>query len=133
MAESDHLGARGDERSMLSGFLDWYRSVVERKVQDLSLDNAARVMTSTGLSPLGVVAHLAAVEVGWFSETFAGEAVDPMWEDHGSFRLGGDDTVETVVVEYRLACARSRTIVEASSSLDELSARTDEYRGKVSL
>ena len=39
MAESDHLGARADERPMLSGFLDWYRAVIERKVQDLSLED----------------------------------------------------------------------------------------------
>jgi Protein of unknown function (DUF664) len=85
MAATDHLGGRSDERSLLSGFLDWYRSVIERKVHDLSRDDAARVMTPTGLSLLGVVAHLAAAEVGWFAETFAGEPVDPMWEDYGSF------------------------------------------------
>ena len=54
---------------MLSGFLDWYRSVVEHKVEGLALHDATRVMTPTGLSPLGVVAHLAATEVGWFDET----------------------------------------------------------------
>jgi hypothetical protein len=133
MAATDHLGGRADERSLLSGFLDWYRSVIERKVHDLSRDDAARVMTPTGLSLLGVVAHLAAAEVGWFAETFAGEPADPMWEDYGSFRLRESDTVETVVVEYRNACARSRTIADAASSLDQLSVIADEYRGNVSL
>src|SRR5262249_35809513 len=33
---SDHLGARGDERDMLNGFLDWYRAVAARKVTGLS-------------------------------------------------------------------------------------------------
>jgi hypothetical protein len=118
---------------MLSGFLDWYRRVVERKVEDLRLEDAARVMTPTGLSPLGVVAHLAAAEVGWFVETFAGEAPDPMWNDHGSFRLRDTDTVESVVVEYREVCTRSRSIAAVASSLDDLSVETDELRGKVSL
>src|SRR5262249_54670923 len=71
------LGARSGERDMLSGFLDWYRSVIERKVEGLMFDDASREMTPTGLSPLGVVAHLAAAEVGWFMETFAGAEVDP--------------------------------------------------------
>jgi uncharacterized damage-inducible protein DinB len=133
MTASDHLGARADERTMLDGFLDWYRSVVERKVVDLSLDDATRVMTPTGLTPLGVVAHLAAVEVGWFVETFAGEPVDPVWDDHGSFRLRDGDSVASVVAEYRTACERSRTIVAAAPTLDQLSARASEYRGNVTL
>jgi uncharacterized damage-inducible protein DinB len=133
MTASDHLGARADERTMLDGFLDWYRAVVTRKVEDLSLDDATRVMTPTGLSPLGVVAHLAAVEVGWFVETFAGEPVDPVWDDHGSFRMRDDDSVASVVTEYRRACDRSRAIAAAAPTLDQLSARTDEYRGNVTL
>src|SRR5258708_18644576 len=99
MTGSEHLGARADERSMLSGFLDWYRAVVEHKVQGLSLVDAARVMTTTGLSPLGIVAHLAAVEVGWFTETFAGVTVDPTWDDHGSVRRRADHPVGAVVAE----------------------------------
>jgi hypothetical protein len=118
---------------MLTGFLDWYRMVVERKVRGLSTETAGNVMTGTGLSPLGVVAHLAAVEVAWFAETFAGQPVDPVWDDHGSFKLGGNDSVDSVVDEYRSACARSRSLVEAAPSLNILSARSDEFRGHVSL
>ena len=118
---------------MLSGFLDWYRSVVEHKVEGLALHDATRVMTPTGLSPLGVVAHLAATEVGWFDETFAGHPVDPVWDDHGSFRIRDGDTVESVLAEYRDACGRSRGVVAAAPSLDDLSVRTDEVWGEVSL
>jgi uncharacterized damage-inducible protein DinB len=130
---SEHLGGRAEERALLSGFLDWYRAVIEHKVWGLAVDDATRVMTSTGLSPLGVVAHLAAVEVAWFDETFAGTTVDRMWDDHGSFRLRAQDTVESVLTEYRGAYARSREVVHAASSLDDLSARADEFRGHVSL
>jgi uncharacterized damage-inducible protein DinB len=118
---------------MLSGFLDWYRSVVEHKVEGLMLDDATRFMTPTGLSPLGVVAHLAAVEVAWFDETFAGQPVDPVWDDHGSFRISERDSVESVLDEYRRACGRSREVVAAASSLDDLSVRTHEVWGEVSL
>src|SRR5262245_49789016 len=134
MSEStDHLGARAEERLMLCGFLDWYRSIVERKVEGLMRDDATRVMTPTGLSPLGVVGHLAAAEVGWFFETFAGQPIDPMWDDHGSFRIRDSDTVASVVAEYRDACAGSRDVVEAASSLEELSTRADDVWGRVSL
>jgi hypothetical protein len=134
MAEStDHLGARADERTMLSGFLDWYRAVVARKVEGLTRADATRVMTPTGLSPLGIVAHLAAVEVGWFDETFVGVPVDPTWDDHGAFRILDDDTVESVLTEYRDACERSRQVVAATASLDDLSTVTDQIYGRVTL
>jgi hypothetical protein len=130
---TEHLGGRAEERALLTGFLDWYRSIVEGKVEGLVLDDAARVMTPTGLSPIGVVAHLAAVEVGWFDETFAGGTIEPVWDDHGSFRLRATDTVESVVGEYRDACVRSREVVNRAETLDELSVRDDPYRGRVSL
>jgi uncharacterized damage-inducible protein DinB len=133
MTETDHLGGRAEEPALLAGFLDWYRSVVVHKVQGLSLEDAARVMTPTGMSPLGIVAHLAAVEVGWFAETFAGEVVDPDWEDHGEFRLRATDSVDSIVAEYEAACERSRSIVDKAASLDQLSAVADPYRGRVSL
>jgi uncharacterized damage-inducible protein DinB len=130
---SDRLGGQAEERPLLAGFLDWNRAVVEHKVQGLSTEAASHVITSTGLSPLGVVAHLAAVEVGWFAETFAGEPVDPMWDKHGSFRLTDKDSVDSIVDEYRAACARSRAIVQAAASLDALSAQAHEFYGHVSL
>ena len=127
------LGARAGEREMLEGFLDWYRTVVTRKVEGMPLELATRVMTPSGLSALGVVAHLEAVEVGWFGETFAGEEVDPEWEHHGSFRFREGDTVGSVLAEYANACDRSRRIAAGAPSLDTLSVESEEYRGHVSL
>jgi hypothetical protein len=49
MVASDHLGGHAEERTLLSGFLDWNRAVVEHKVQGLAREDAARVMTPTGL------------------------------------------------------------------------------------
>lgn len=133
MVESTDLGGRAPERALLTGFLDWNRGVVVNKVLGLPLEDAARVMTSSGLSPLGVIAHLAAVEIAWFEETFAGQPGDPIWDDHGSFRLLESDSAESVLEEYQAACERSRAIVEVAPSLDELSVRVHEFYGNVSL
>src|SRR6266540_2924662 len=70
---SSPLGGQAREVDLLNGFLDWYRAVVENKVADLSLEDASRVMTPTGLSPLGIVKHLAYVEKSWFKARFAAE------------------------------------------------------------
>ncbi len=122
---------------MLIGFLDWYREVVEHKVDGLSRADAARIMTPTGLSPLGVVKHLALVEIGWFCETFAGEDVDLpelVGDDNApDFIVEDDDTVESVLATYRSAVADARRVVEAAPSLDALSAQEDYFGGKVSL
>jgi hypothetical protein len=90
-------------------------------------------MTPSGVSALGVVAHLAAVEVGWFVETFIGEHVDPAWEDHGEFRILSADTVDSVLAEYAESCARSRAIAGAAPSLDTISRVSVEFRGFVNL
>lgn len=117
---------------MHAGFLDWYRAVVERKVEGLSREDATRVVTPTGLNPLGIVSHLAAGELGWFVGTFAGDTAD-LTEESFSFRVQSEETVESVVASYRAACDRSRPVVDSAASLDSLSALTDDYRGNVSL
>jgi uncharacterized damage-inducible protein DinB len=132
-AMTEHVDGRAPERVLLTGFLDWYRTVVEHKVEGLTLPDATQLMTATGVSPLGVVAHLAAVEMGWFHETFAGSTLDPAWEDHDLFRLREDDTVDSVIAEYRQACERSRQVTSFAPTLDDLSVRADEYLGNVSL
>jgi hypothetical protein len=132
MAETEHLGGRAEERELLAGFLDWYREIVVHKVSGLGLDAASRVMTPSGMSPLGIVAHLAAIETGWFAEDFAGRTVDPE-PDHVDFRLLPEDSVESVIAGYRAACEQARAIAAAAPSLDTLSAVADKYRGHVTL
>lgn len=114
-----------------------YRGVVQNKVIGLSNSDASRVMTSSGLSPLGVVKHLAWVERGWFGETFGGEPVEGLdqSEDDNSleFALEPHDTVESVLAFYRAEVSRSRTITKAVPSLDTLSVEETDLRGRVSL
>jgi len=130
---TDPLGGRLEEGELLVGFGDWYRGVIVDKVDGLSLEDATRVMTPTGLSPLGIVAHLAACEVGWFVETFEGQPVDPMWDDYGEFKLRGDDTVESVLAMYAESCDRARAVVEHAESLDRLSVDPHRFWGQVTL
>ncbi len=133
MRDVSDLGARADEREMLNGFLDWYRTVVARTVEGLAREDATRVMTPTGLTPLGVVADLAAVEYGWFDEIFLGNPVRDDLDDHGEFKLHDDDTVASVLDEYADVCAFARKTAEAARSLDDVSAAATNFRGHVTL
>jgi uncharacterized damage-inducible protein DinB len=131
----DGLGVRRNERDTLEGALDWYRGVVEHKVDGLSPVAASALMTPSGLSLLGVIRHLGYVERGWFRDVFAGEdveSVDTEDDNSAEFALGEGDTAESVIAFYRDEVARSREIVERSA-LDELSARTDRFGERVSL
>jgi len=132
----DPLGVRSGERETLEGFLDWYRSVVERKVDGLTLDDAARPMTPTGMSALGVVKHLGWVERGWFRETFAGEeleAIDVAGDNSAEFAISSEDTIDAVLDFYRSEVEASRRICGTAHSLDALSVKETPYRERVSL
>ncbi|MGD0314236.1 MAG: DinB family protein [Acidimicrobiales bacterium] len=132
----DYLGVRRGERETLEGFLDWYRAVVERKVDGLSLDDATRVMTPTGMSALGILKHLGWVERGWFRETFAGEdveAIDVDGDNSAEFAIDHEDTVASVVAFYRAEVEQSRRVVHDTPSLDAVSATETNYGEYVSL
>ena len=132
----DPLGVRSGERETLDGFLDWYRSVVERKVVGLTVVDATRPMTPTGMSALGVVKHLGWVERGWFRETFAGEdveATDVDGDNSAEFAISSEDTIDSVIGFYRNEVEESRRISRTANSLDALSVKETPYRERVSL
>ena len=129
----DVLQVRQSEAVTLDGFMDWYRAVVTNKVRGMSLDDASRVMTPSGMSPLGIIKHLTWAEEGWFFDTFAGEWRGEEISNEASFAVQPGDTVESVLAAYAAECDRSRRIVRQAGSLDTLSARAGEVRGHVSL
>lgn len=122
---------------MLTGFVDWYRAIIERKVRGLTLTDASRALTATALSPLGVIKHLGWVEYSWFRYTFAGEDVEPPpREDDDNaiqFRIGPGDTVDSVMNFYRSEGEHARRVTAAAASLDDLGARASRFMGIVSL
>jgi hypothetical protein len=131
----DTLGVRRSEHETLQGALDWYRAVVEHKVDGLTLDQASRVLTPTGLSLLGVTKHLALVERDWFRHIFAGETVGNEGSDEDNsadFVIQSGDTVESILDLYRGETERSRQIA-SGSSLESLSARETSLGERVSL
>jgi len=136
MPESDPV-VQANEKDSLAGFLDFYRGVIERKLDGLSLTDATRPLTPTGLSCLGIVRHLGWVEYYWFRHCFAGEDVVPPPREEGDnavqFRVGSDETVDSVLDFYKSESSHSRVVAAASDSLDALSARDNPSFGRVSL
>jgi hypothetical protein len=105
------------ERAGLCEFLDMQREALIEKLQGLSDDQARMAATSSSLSLLSLIKHSAIWERRWFQVIVAGRSFSDEWPEvptegvDPTFRLTDEDTVETVVADYREQIAVSREIV----------------------
>lgn len=107
-----------DERTTLVQFLDYLRDSVVLKAEGLDEEAVRRPMVDSGTSLLGLVKHLTMAEVAWFQWTFAGQEIAiPALE------LEDGDTLDSVVADYRAACAASNAVVEACTDVEQRAAR----------
>ena len=93
------------ERDALQSYLDEMRQVLVRKVDGLSEQDARRASTVSSLSLLAILKHCAVWERRWFQVVFAGRPDPDGWpavrgEPDGTFALGDDDTVDSVLADY---------------------------------
>jgi uncharacterized damage-inducible protein DinB len=117
----------GDERTLLTTYLDYQRTVFLRKVGGLSEDDLRRVMTPSGLTLLGMLKHLAHVERLWFRVTFAGEDVRSGWSQENpdaDWHPEPHESAKVLLDLFHDEVERSRAIVEAAS-LDDLASGRD--------
>lgn len=111
----------GDERSVLTGFLDWYRATFEQKCAGVPPRRLSeRGVPPSRLSLHGLLRHLTGVERWWFQIQFAGADVPMIYysdddPDQDFESLAGD--VDEALAVWRAQCAVSREIV-AESTLD---------------
>jgi hypothetical protein len=107
----------GAEKESLKVALDRHRDAVLWKLEGLGDDDLRRQMTPSGTSLLGLVKHLAAVEYGWFCDTF-GRQTEPLPFDDddpdADLRIEPGETTEDVLAFY----ARARAA--ADQAIDEL-------------
>jgi uncharacterized damage-inducible protein DinB len=108
-------GLAGD----LHRYLQQGRDGVLRALEGLSDYDARRPMTPTGTNLLGLVKHLAGVELGYLSRSVGRPAPELPWEADGSVWEGADmwaraeETREYLLGLYRDAWARSDASIAA--------------------
>jgi hypothetical protein len=123
VTEAAHVG---DERTALTGFLQRQRDLVAWKVRAASGETLRSVSTPSGLSVHGVVRHLENVERYWFREAFAGEdGLRYDWTDEdgdAEWRVPVDVDMGTLLAAYAEETSRCDAVIEAASSLDDVSA-----------
>lgn len=123
---------RGDEPTMLNEFLDFYRAVLLRKASGLTPEQLDTAIVPSSLTIGALVRHMTLVEDHWFNSIFAGLVerepwasadwdADPDWEMTSARGM----TFQDLRTDFDEACERSRTLVAAASSLDELAKGGD--------
>ncbi|WP_431982579.1 DinB family protein [Streptomyces qinglanensis] len=107
----------GDERELLTRYLDHYRETLLLKCTGVPAEALSeRAVPPSGLTLHGLLRHLAGVERWWFRIQLAGEDVPLLYysdddPDQDFDSLGGDPAEALAV--WRAECARSREIVAA--------------------
>ncbi len=119
------------EREALAAYLEHYRATVEMKCRGLTPDQArARSMPPSGMSPHGLVRHLAGVERWWFQQNFERRDVPFLFlsvdDPDLDFDPPPDADLAADLEVWRAECAVSRQIV-AAHDLDDTARPLDWY------
>jgi uncharacterized damage-inducible protein DinB len=121
-----------DERTMLEGYLDAYRSLAVRKVAGLTQEQLAIAHPPTTMTLGGILKHLAVVEDDWFHSDLAGNDFPEPWAsvpadeiDDWEWTSAANDSPEELRAIFDAACARSRAACADVASLDAMSVKTD--------
>jgi uncharacterized damage-inducible protein DinB len=105
----------GGEKESLHVSLDRHRDAVLWKLEGLHDADLRRAMTRSGTNLLGLVKHLAAVEYGWFCETFGRETEPLPFDDddpEADMRARPDETTGDVLAFYARARAASDRVID---------------------
>lgn len=107
----------GEEREVLTRYLDWYRETLAMKCAGLSPEQLAeRSALPSTMSLHGLLRHLGGVERWWFRIQLAGEDLPLLYysddDPDQDFDWLDGDPAEALAV-WREECERSRAIVAA--------------------
>jgi hypothetical protein len=111
--------AGSDPKTTLHRYLRTGREAVLWKLDGLSEYDVRRPLVPTGTNLLGLVKHLACVELGYFGDTFgrpSGET-NPWFadgaEDNSDMWATAEESEESIVAFYRRACGHADATIEA--------------------
>ena len=108
-----------DPKADLRYYLQAAREALLWKLDGLSEYGIRRPMTPTGTNLLGLIKHVASVEIGYFGDTFGrpfGEPL-PWWEDGAELNADmwatADESRDQIVALYHRAWAHSDATIDA--------------------
>jgi hypothetical protein len=106
---------RGDERAQLDAWLDFYRSTLLVKCDGLNVEHLKeRPVATSRLSLLGLVQHMALVELYWFAYIYKGESLEDYFGENEDPDKDFNDleshSPEAIFDLFDMATASSRVI-----------------------
>jgi hypothetical protein len=111
-----------DERTQVEQFLDTNREELVETLAGLTEEQARRRLVPSLTTLLGLVKHVTWAEQVWFHVGLAGRTREELGiphENDPSWAVSDEDTVDSVVADYRRVCAEAREIASAYA-LDDL-------------
>jgi hypothetical protein len=106
-----------DPKELLLGFLDYYRSVITRKIEGLTDAELRTSRLPSGWTPLELVKHLVYMERRWLCWGFRAEQVhDPHGDEDeaGRWHAGPGDTAAGLIASLRATGEQTRAIASAA-------------------
>jgi uncharacterized damage-inducible protein DinB len=105
----------GGEKESLKVALDRHRDAILWKLEGVGDDDLRRPLVPSGTSLLGLVKHLAAVEYGWFCDTF-GRPTEPLPFDDddpdADLRIEPEETTADILAFYDRARTTADRIID---------------------
>src|SRR4051794_11269832 len=90
-----------DERAVLLGYLTYHRTVLARKAEGVTDEQAHRAACPpSGLTLLGLIRHMTDVERWWFRRVLLAEDVAPLFDDDEEWDLPADATMNDALGAY---------------------------------
>ena len=109
-----------DERTMLVAWLEYHRATLALKCEGLTDDALRRrAVPPSNLTLLGLVRHMAEVELNWFRFWLGGEGPNPRYDGDEDFAVDGA-SVEEGFGYWRSECDHSREVLATFGSLDDV-------------
>lgn len=106
----------GGEKESLLAAIERHRDAVVWKLDGLDDEQLRRPVTPSGTNLLGLVKHLAAVDYGWFCETFGHETEPLPFDDddpQADLRVEPGETTADVMAFHHRAREASNAVVAA--------------------
>jgi uncharacterized damage-inducible protein DinB len=90
-----------DERSVLVGYLRYHRTILARKLEGTTDEEARRAASPPStLTLLGLIRHMTDVERWWFRRVQQGEDVPGLFDDDGEWLVPAEATVANALAAY---------------------------------
>jgi uncharacterized damage-inducible protein DinB len=97
-------------------YLDFFRSAVIGRVEQLSESELRASRVPTGWTPLELLRHLAFVEMRWLEWGFEGQPVEDPWGDNreGKWFVDESESRDDLIGQLRAQGFRTRKIIRAN-------------------